>query len=90
MVKNLLMLEIDDSALYELVRRKYDIAKKLRIDRIDAPIAIRAAPEALNLIVSQMDLNKPNKDNIVTIEKLTDRFRAGSINGANRVGVTSA
>lgn len=78
-VKNLLMLEIDQSALDELITRKYDMAKKLWIERIDQPIVINSSPQSTKLVVAQMDLNKPAKNNIVQIETEFIDFKAKSV-----------
>jgi SAM-dependent methyltransferase len=75
-IKNLLMLEIDQSAIDELITRKYDIAKKIRID---APIKINSISESTNLLISQMDLNQPSELNINKIESIFKNFKSNSV-----------
>lgn len=82
-VKNLLMLEIDQSAIDELITRKYDIAKKLWIERIDAPVKIQTTSASTNMIVAKIDLNAPTNANIKKLEDLNKPlglFPAGGVN----------
>jgi hypothetical protein len=78
-IKNLLMLEIDQSAIDELITRKYDIAKQLWIERIDSPIKIGTPSQSTNIIVSQMDLNQSYNANINKIHNLTDIFKTKQV-----------
>jgi hypothetical protein len=80
-VRNLLALEIDASALDELVTRKYSIAKAQWVDRLNAPIQLNARADAPYIVASQMDLNQPANINLAKIHELVapDTFCAGTI-----------
>ncbi len=74
-VKNLLMLEIDQSAIDEIITRKFEFSRKMWIEGIDRPINVaRYEPDATNLTVMQADLTDPAKDNNGRIEKLNKFF----------------
>ena len=79
-IKELLMLEIDQSAIDELITRKYDLAKKQWIERIDAPVKIQGESSSTNLTVCKIDLNAPTKTNIQKIADLNGAYKAGEIN----------
>jgi SAM-dependent methyltransferase len=78
-IKNLLMLEIDQSALDELLTRKYDIAKSLRIQQIDKPIELDYISESTNVLTAQMDLNESSQVNIQKLISTFKYFKSNSV-----------
>jgi hypothetical protein len=64
-VKELLMIELDNDAIDELIKRKFDIIGKMYIDDIYAPVDLRTyKPQGCKLSVRQLDLNNSHKKNI--------------------------
>ncbi len=79
-VKTLLMLEIDMSAIDELLARKYDILGSSFVDNLKQPINTRGK-EMSNMIlhIRQMNLNDPWENNIKMIKHALDRKKPGTI-----------
>jgi len=79
-VKNLLMLEIDQSAIDEIITRKYEFSKKLWIEGIDRSIQIAGyRSQSTALVVAQMDFNSSSAGNIKKIETHTNKFLKASV-----------
>lgn len=78
-IKNLLMLEIDQSAIDEIITRKYEFSSKLFIPGIDTPIQISNNPSSTSLVVVQIDLNKETGKNISTIEHIIPKFEKAKV-----------
>jgi SAM-dependent methyltransferase len=66
-IKCLMTMDIDASALDELITRKYNISKTIRIDGIDRPL-ISSSECATNILTANLDLNKRASDNINKLE----------------------
>lgn len=79
-IKNLLMLEYDINGIDDIIRRKYSLAKEIKVD--DEPINIshenQQNQHGTNLSLLQMDLNKSWKDNIKRINEI-EIFKKNSV-----------
>ena len=79
-IKNLLMLEIDQSAIDEIITRKFEFTNKLWIDGIDRPIQIaNYTPQSTSLVVAQMDFNSASSENILKIESHAKKFKKAEV-----------
>lgn len=80
-IKNLLMLEIDQSAIDEIIKRKFEFSKNIWIDKIDSPININNyVVESTNLTIMQMDLLESHNDNIKKIESTSTIYKKENVN----------
>jgi hypothetical protein len=71
-ISNLLMLEIDKDAIYELISKKNIILEKVWIDNIDYSIDIINYEPNFQLYISEMDLNQPININIKKLNIFTN------------------
>lgn len=77
-VKRLLMMELDFSAIDELLERKYEILSHLFIPNLSAPISLQTQPN-FQLLILQTDLNLPYLQNRQKIDTLVPNGKPGVI-----------
>ncbi len=78
-VRNLLMVEMDMSAIDELLTRKYDILGATHVDNLKNSVNTRNETSNIVLHIRQMNLNDPWETNAKVIKSAIGDVKPGSI-----------